>query len=102
MRRFEHRVVDPQTAVRGDLPDGLGAVRPVDRDRPALRPVGERRRERRDADAPRAPGPRRIGCEEPLVDVEAPGRGRRLGAPDRRARPDDEVAVAVDRDPAVG
>ena len=50
----QHRVADADAAVRDRMPDRPGLVRPVDRDRAALRPAGEHRRVGRDADRRRA------------------------------------------------
>ena len=51
-----------------------GLIRPVDRDRPALRPLLEHVRERGDADRRGAPRAGRVWGDQPLVHVVPPGR----------------------------
>ena len=50
-------VADADAAGRDGLPDQVGPVRAVDRDRAALRPAGQHLREGRDPDAPGPNGP---------------------------------------------
>ena len=60
----------------------------MDRDRAALRPAGEHRRERRDADRAGAERAAGVGRDQALVDVVAPRRRRRRARADRRRRLD--------------
>ena len=70
----EDRVPNADAAVRDRVPDRPRLVRTVDPDRPALRPAGEHVGERRDAKRGRPVRARRIGRDQPLVHVVAPGR----------------------------
>ena len=82
----EQVVADADAAVRDGAADQLRAVRPVDRDRPAcVQPVSTSEK----AEIPTAPGPNGPAgrAAEPLVDVVAARRRRRLGRADAaRAR----------------
>ena len=95
----QHRVRDPDAAVRDGLADRPRRVGPVDGDRPALRPAGEDVRERRDADRSRAERAALVRRDQPLVDVEAARSAS--ASPARRSRPSSSgpSAVLVERDP---
>ena len=97
----EHRVVHADAPVRHRAPDRGRRVRPVDRDRPALRPAGEDVREGGDPDRPRPEGAVGILRDEPLVDVVAAERGWRRARADRGARREDGLAVAEERHPSL-
>src|SRR5689334_24188521 len=106
----ERVVREPAAAVRDRLADRPRLVRAVNRDRPALRPAGQDRRERRDPDRARPERAARVVGDELLVHVEAADRRGRRGGPDRNRRVEDvspaseeaEAALRdVDLDPEV-
>jgi hypothetical protein len=83
---LERVVRKPDAAVRHGMTDRPRLVRAVDRDRAALRPAGEDRRERGDAERARPVRAARVGGHEALIDVVPADRrrGRRRSDGDRR------------------